>query len=81
MRRVTVPLVDGRVAAMIRTHPADGLTMIRSRPLRRIVGSFLVVVGALVMLLAPPIAIGLLPLALGAALEAVGIAIEHGEVG
>ena len=52
--------------------------MIRNRPARRTVALVLVVLGGLLMMLAPPIWIGAIPLALGILLEVVGIALEHG---
>ncbi len=52
--------------------------MIRNRAVRRTVALVLVVLGGLLMMLAPPIWIGAIPLALGILLEVVGIALEHG---
>src|SRR6185312_4827743 len=58
---------------------ADGNpNMIRNRPARRTVALALVVLGGLLMVLAPPIWIGAIPLAVGVLLEVVGITLEHG---
>jgi hypothetical protein len=51
--------------------------MIRNRPLRRAIAGALVVLGALAMLLAPPVWIGAIPLAIGVVVEAIGIALER----
>ena len=52
--------------------------MIRNRSVRRSVAVALMVLGALLMLLAPPVWVGAIPLALGVLLEVAGIVIEHG---
>jgi hypothetical protein len=51
--------------------------MIRNRGARRAVAAALMLLGALVMLLAPPVWIGMIPLALGIGIELAGIAIER----
>jgi hypothetical protein len=51
--------------------------MIRNRGMRRAVAAALMVVGALLMLLAPPVWIGAIPLALGIGIELIGIALER----
>ena len=51
--------------------------MIRHRRLRRGAAGALIVVGALLMLLSPSVALGLLPFTLGVVLELVGLAIER----
>jgi hypothetical protein len=51
--------------------------MIRNRGLRRAVAITLMVLGALLMLLAPPVWMGAIPLALGIGVELIGIAIER----
>jgi hypothetical protein len=51
--------------------------MIRNRWLRRSLAAVLIVVGALLLLLAPSVEYGLLAFALGVALEAVGLVVEH----
>lgn len=51
--------------------------MIRNRGARRSVAAALMVLGALLMLLAPPVWIGIIPLALGAGIELIGIGIER----
>ena len=51
--------------------------MIRNRGLRRGVAITLMVLGALLMLLAPPVWMGAIPLALGIGVELIGIAIER----
>ena len=53
--------------------------MIRNRSVRRSVAVALMVLGALLMLLAPPVWVGAIPLALGVLLEVAGIVIEHGD--
>jgi hypothetical protein len=52
-------------------------TMIRNKRVRRAVAVALMVLGALLMLLAPPVWIGAIPLALGIVVELMGIAIER----
>jgi hypothetical protein len=52
--------------------------MIRNRPVRRTVAAVLIVLGGLLMLLAPPVWAGAIPLAMGIVLELIGITIEHG---
>ena len=54
--------------------------MIRNRPLRRSVAAVLMIMGALLMLFAPPVWVGAIALAAGLVLEAIGIAIEHGHI-
>ena len=51
--------------------------MIRRRGLRRAVAIALMVMGAVLMLLAPPVWVGAIPLALGIGVELIGIAIER----
>jgi drug/metabolite transporter (DMT)-like permease len=51
--------------------------MLRKRRPRRILATFLVVLGAVLMLLAPEIWAGLAVLVLGVAVELAGIALEH----
>jgi hypothetical protein len=55
--------------------------MIIKRPMRRMTAALFVIVGAMLMLFAPPIWLGVVTLAVGIALEAIGIAIEHGDRG
>jgi hypothetical protein len=52
--------------------------MITNRPVRRTVAAILIVLGGLLMLLAPPVWAGAIPLAMGIVLELIGITIEHG---
>lgn len=52
--------------------------MIRNRWVRRAAALVLMGVGALLMLLAPPVWVGAIPLALGVVLEVAGIVIERG---
>jgi len=51
--------------------------MIRNRGLRRGIAIALMVAGASLMLLAPPVWIGAIPLGLGIVLELVGIRLER----
>lgn len=51
--------------------------MIRNTMLRRSLAAILVLGGALLMLLSPPVWIGAAPLALGIVLEILGIALAH----
>ncbi len=50
--------------------------MMRKRP-RRILAGFLVVLGGVLIFLAPEMWVGLVLLALGVAIELAGIALEH----
>jgi hypothetical protein len=47
------------------------------RRLRRPLAAALIVLGALLMFLAPPVWIGAIPLGLGIVLELIGISLEH----
>lgn len=51
--------------------------MLKKRRSRRVLALTLVVLGGVLMFLAPPIWAGLLVLALGVAVELAGIALEH----
>jgi hypothetical protein len=51
--------------------------VIRQGRLRRALAGALVVAGAVLMLLSPPVTLGLLPFALGVVLELLGLAIER----
>ena len=51
--------------------------MLRNRRLRRVLALFLVVLGGVMMFLAPEVWGGLAVLALGVAIELVGIALER----
>jgi hypothetical protein len=51
--------------------------MIRNRTMRRSLAVALMVLGGLLMLLAPPVWVGAIPLALGVILEVIGMSIEH----
>jgi hypothetical protein len=51
--------------------------MIRNRGTRRAVAAALMVLGGLLMLLAPPVWIGMVPLALGIGIELIGIGLER----
>lgn len=51
--------------------------MLRKRRSRRVVAVLLVVLGGVLMFLAPEIWAGLVVLALGVAVELAGIALEH----
>ena len=51
--------------------------MIRNKSARRAVALGLIVVGGVLMLLAPPVWVGLIPLTLGLLLEMIGIMLEH----
>ncbi|WP_157265689.1 hypothetical protein [Thiobacillus thioparus] len=51
--------------------------MLRKRRTRRVLAAALVVLGGVLMALAPEIWAGLLVLALGVAVEMAGIALEH----
>lgn len=53
--------------------------MIRNRGLRRATAIALMIAGALLMLLAPPVWIGAIPLGLGIVLELVGIRLERAD--
>lgn len=54
--------------------------MIRNRPFRRAITTVLIILGALLMLFAPPVWVGAIVLAVAFVLEAIGIAIERGDV-
>lgn len=73
---------DGRRPSMegrpLSNHRNGNPAMIRNRAVRRTVALVLVVLGGLLMMLAPPIWIGAIPFVLGVLLEVVGIALEHG---
>jgi hypothetical protein len=58
-------------------YQSESPTMIRNKGVRRAVAVALMVLGALLMLLAPPVWIGAIPLALGIVVELIGIAIER----
>jgi hypothetical protein len=51
--------------------------MIRNRRTRRAVAAAFMVLGGLLMLLAPPMWIGMIPLAFGIGIELAGIAIDR----
>jgi hypothetical protein len=51
--------------------------MVRSRGARRVLATFLVVLGGVLMAMAPEIWAGLAVLALGVAIELAGIALER----
>jgi hypothetical protein len=51
--------------------------MIRNTLARRVVALSLIGIGAVLMLLAPPVWVGIIPLALGLSLEVIGIALER----
>jgi hypothetical protein len=51
--------------------------MIRNKLPRRVVAIGLIVIGGLLILLAPPVWVGAIPLALGLLLEVIGITLEH----
>lgn len=54
--------------------------MIRNTLARRVVALSLIGIGAVLMLLAPPVWVGTIPLALGLLLEVIGITLERNEV-
>jgi len=54
--------------------------VIGNRPLRRSIAVVLIVAGALLMWLAPPVWVGAIAMAFGILLEAIGIAMERGDV-
>ena len=51
--------------------------MIRNRRVRRSVVLVLMILGGLLMFLAPPVWVGAIPFALGIILEVVGVSIDH----
>lgn len=51
--------------------------MLRKRRPRRVLASFLVVLGGVLIFLAPAVWAGVVLLVLGVAIELVGIALEH----
>ena len=51
--------------------------MIKNRKIRRAIAAILMVLGAILMFLAPEVLQGTLLFALGVALELMGIAVEH----
>ena len=53
--------------------------MIRNTLARRVVALSLIGIGAVLMLLAPPVWVGIIPLFLGLLLEVIGIALERNE--
>ncbi len=53
--------------------------MIRNTLARRVVALSLIGIGAVLMLLAPPVWVGIIPLVLGLLLEVIGIALERNE--
>ena len=53
--------------------------MIRNRSVRRTAAIVLMAIGALLMLLAPPVWVGAVPLALGILLELAGIWLERSD--
>ena len=53
--------------------------MIRKKLARRVVALGLIVIGAVLILLAPPVWVGAIPLALGLLLEVIGITLERND--
>jgi CHASE2 domain-containing sensor protein len=53
--------------------------MIKNKLARRVVALGLIVIGAVLILLAPPVWVGAIPLALGLLLEVIGITLERND--